>query len=458
MLETAVSLTDDFAESQVFSVLNEFFYWYLVKRNAPKTLDLLSREFYSVGTGDGEIAIGKPSFTQLLHTELSQLPLPISYSINGYVEKERVAGCWDCFCNVETRVTLPDNTQVFYHMRVTAGIHREDEVYLIDTLHASEASKYQEEGEFYPLKFICRSAESLGREARYDLMGLIEQIMPGGIVGGYAEEGYPLYVANERLLRMTGYSHYDEFAQDIRGLVINTIHPDDRDYVNTAMADILEPGDQYEIEYRLRKKNGSYIWVHDIGRRTVAADGRQAIISVLIDISQQVYTQLYLEHEAVTDPLTEIYNRKGGELHIAEAMAGASSYLFLMLDLDNFKRINDLYGHKHGDMVLSYVARQLTAIFRKADIVCRLGGDEFAVFIANCDDLSAICRKVQQLMESYQELMQRNWPAAGSAMSVGGIYGRQIRPFAELYQLADEVLYEVKKADKGQLKLRIMEE
>lgn len=54
-------------------------------------------------------------------------------------------------------------------------------------------------------------------------------------------------------------------------------------------------------------------------------------------------------------------------------MANPSSYLFFMLDLDNFKQINDLYGHKQGDEVLCFVARHLTESFRKTDAVCRLG-------------------------------------------------------------------------------------
>lgn len=105
----------------------------------------------------------------------------------------------------------------------------------------------------------------------------------------------------------------------------------------------------------MKKKDGSYFWVHDIGRRTVAADGRDAIISVLIDVSQQVHTKARLEYAALSDPLTGILNRKGVQSRIAEAMANPSSYLFFMLDLDNFKQINDLYGHKQGDEVLCFV-------------------------------------------------------------------------------------------------------
>lgn len=450
-------LTRADTDHPVYAALNEFFHHYLVKRDLQGTLELLSNQLYSVGTGEDEVAIGKAAFLSLLQAEFSQLPDPISYSMSDYVQKERVAGCWDCFCNLEMKLSLPNRTQALYHMRLTAGLHQEGARYIIDTLHASESSKYQEAGEFLPLKFISRALSSLNRETQYQLMELIGQIMPGGIVGGYMEEGFPLYVANNRLLGMGGYESYQDFASDIQGLVINSIHPDDREYVYAEMARILALGDQYEIQYRMKRKDGSYIWVHDMGRRTIAADGRDAIISVLMDISQQMSTKCRLEHEAATDPLTGIYNRKGGQEHIQKAMKSACSYSFFMLDLDHFKRVNDLYGHQEGDHVLCLVADQLTNLFPERAVVCRLGGDEFAVFVPDCESVSSIEQKLQTLLDTYQAMMNRGWPLAGSTLSVGGVYGRKHRTCLELYQLADEALYEVKNSRKGAFKLCILE-
>lgn len=449
-------LTDITKENAVYAAVNEFFQCYLTERDADRTLALLAENFYSIGTGEGEIAIGKADFKQLLRTELSQLPPPILYTLTDYTQKELTPDHWECFCNVETRIDLPDGVQAFYRMRVTASLHKAGNHYLFDTFHASTASQYQEEGEFFPLQFISRSAKSINRETQYQLLELIGQIMPGGIIGGYMEDGFPLYVANERLLSMAGYENCEEFEADIHNLIINSVHPDDREYVKAEMAKILAPSDQYEIRYRMKKKDGSYIWVHDIGRRTVAADGRDAVISVLIDVSQQVRTQTSLEHEALSDPLTGIYNRKGAQMRIEETMGSGPAYLFFMLDLDNFKRVNDLYGHQEGDAVLCLVADQLMQTFRKTDIICRLGGDEFAIFIPDCQDMQAIQRKVQKLIDSYYEVAQRHWSLSQSTMSVGGIFSRRMRTFSELYQLADEVLYKVKNREKGHCRLRIL--
>lgn len=437
--------------------MNDFFHRYFVERDAVRTLEMLSDEFYSIGTGEDEIAIGKEAFSKLLYTELEQLPDSILYTMTEYSQKERTPNSWDCFCKIDTKVSLPDGMQACYHIRLTAGLHLTETGFVIDMLHASEASKYQEEGEFFPLEFLSHGAEMLGKQMRHELMDLIGQTMPGGIMGGYMEQGFPLYVANERLLSMAGYDSYEEFEKDIQGQIINCIHPEDRGYINSRVDQLLDSGEQYEMEYRMKKKDGSYFWVHDIGRKTVDADGREVMVSVLIDFSQQVQTRDYLAYEAVTDPLTGIYNRKGAKNRITDMMKYASSYLFLMLDLDNFKRVNDIYGHKHGDEVLCFVAKQLTESFRKTDTICRLGGDEFAVFISDCENIGAIQQKVQLLIDTYQTTVQELWPMAGSTMSVGGICGYKNRTFIELYQAADEVLYEVKNGKKGEQKFRMLE-
>ena len=444
-------------DHQVYAVLKQFLQYFMVERNAPRTLDMLSDQVYGVGAGKSEVAIGKEAFSQLLNKELIKIPGSIFYTMTDYVQKERVPGCWDCFCNLEMTVPLTDGAQALYHVRLTVGIHKVGERYVLDTFHASEASKYQEDGEFLHLKVISRGPAPLSKETQYQLMELIGQTMPGGIVGGYIQDGFPLYVANARLLQMAGYQSYEEFTEDIGGLVINSVHPEDREYVNTEMKRVLALGDQYEIKYRMKKKDGSYIWVYDVGRRTVAANGRDAIISVLIDISRQVYDKSCLEYEAVSDPLTGIYNRKGGQTRIEKAIQHTSGYFFFMMDLDNFKLVNDLYGHQEGDKVLCFVADQLAKSFRKTDVVCRLGGDEFAVFIADCDDAACIQCKITQFMESYHKFMRKNWPRAGSTLSVGGVCGQRNRSFSELYRLADEMLYEVKNSKKGELKLRRLE-
>ena len=443
--------------SSVRDLLEEFFRRYLTQRDPEGTLALVEDSIISIGSGEGEVALDKTAFRQLLEEEFAVLEQPIRFSLSDFIQRQRAEDVWVCFCNLATIVTLPDGQQVGYPMRVTAAVCRRPDGLRIQMIHASEASLFLEDGELIPLKFLSRGVESLSRETRLDLLEIIGQIMPGGILGGYMEEGFPLYGANERMLHMLGYDNCEEFEQTIHGCILNSVHPDDRAFVCREMETIPNLGDQYEIQYRMLKKDGSYLWIHDIGRRTLSADGRDAVISVIIDITRQMQAQATLETEAVTDPLTGILNRKGGQLRMEQQMQQTEQYLFLMLDLDNFKQVNDRYGHEEGDRALCTVAQLLQERFRKIDVVFRVGGDEFAVFAVNCGDEEPVRQKLDTLIEEYRQTMLRRWPAAQSTLSVGGVCGHRRRAFDELYQLADEVLYEVKRTQKGRQKLRCLD-
>lgn len=442
-------------QGEIYALLDEFCRCYFQLRDPEHTLALLTSDVISVGTGDGEVAVGKQAFHRLLLTELQVLPWSMRYQIQDFVLLPRSADCQDCLCSLQLELDQPEQgLQVRYRIRLTAGFQRLPEGWRIQIMHASEPSHTQEEGEFFPLSFVLQGTEPINRKTQRELTEILVQLMPGGVVGGYVEEGFPLYVANDRMLRMAGYSSYEEFDRDIQGLVINSIHPDDREFVKMVVAQALVKGDQYEVQYRMKRRDGSDMWVHDIGRKTIADNGREAIISVLVDISEQVSAQKDLEQAADKDPLTGLYNRKAGQARIESAMHSSGGYLFVILDLDNFKQVNDLYGHQQGDRALREFADLLVHTFRRTDILFRLGGDEFGVFFSSPRDLSVLERKLNRLVQSYQALTQKHWAAACSSVSIGGVYGQMPREFSELYRTADQVLYQVKHAGKGAVRIR----
>ena len=135
---------------------------------------------------------------------------------------------------------------------------------------------------------------------------LLDNFLPGGILGGYIEEGYPFYFANRRVLDYLGYESEAEFIQEIKGYLCNGVHPEDWEKLNETLyhALVCEDGKgEYTAEYRMRKKNGTYIWVHAVGRKTVSEDGRPAVNSLVIDITEQKRAQ---------EELLSIYNNIPG--------------------------------------------------------------------------------------------------------------------------------------------------
>lgn len=127
---------------------------------------------------------------------------------------------------------------------------------------------------------------------------LLNRSMPGGIISGYVAPGFPLYYVNEKMLAYLGYT-YDEFIIDIEGLVMNGIHPDDLARVEQVAEEAMRQDQEYEVQYRMKKKDGSYIWVSDFGKKVLAVNGSEACISVIRDISDEIEIKQRLSRESV---------------------------------------------------------------------------------------------------------------------------------------------------------------
>ncbi len=105
------------------------------------------------------------------------------------------------------------------------------------------------------------------------------------LIGGYCEDGFPLFYANENMLKLLGYDSKEDFVSGIDGMVINTIHPDDREQVKKDLGDKYYPGMVYETVYRMPRKDGTWFMTVDKGKVIETASGRLAIISCCMDIS-----------------------------------------------------------------------------------------------------------------------------------------------------------------------------
>ncbi len=119
-------------------------------------------------------------------------------------------------------------------------------------------------------------------------------------------------------------------------------------------------------------------------------------------------TRARLELQAQTDSLTGLYNHRYFHEHVRSELTRASrnrdSVALLMLDIDDFKKVNDIYGHGVGDQVLRELAEQLKAAVRGSDLVCRLGGEEFGVVMGSCaaDDAVALAKRLAERLQALE--------------------------------------------------------
>ncbi|WP_026509080.1 diguanylate cyclase [Butyrivibrio sp. LC3010] len=157
------------------------------------------------------------------------------------------------------------------------------------------------------------------------------------------------------------------------------------------------------------------------------------------------------QNEARIDPMTGFWNKRYTQIAL-EDICKESSGIFMMIDLDNFKLVNDVFGHEMGDKVLAKFAELVRSCFREKDFIGRIGGDEFVAFIQGTCDESAVADKEkflnEQILKSGEDIMgnEMNIPLGVSIGAVSTIDGGN--DFTELFRKADKALYSVKQNGK----------
>lgn len=152
----------------------------------------------------------------------------------------------------------------------------------------------------------------------------------------------------------------------------------------------------------------------------------------------------HLNYKASHDELTGAYNRAGYDL-LLSGIDLRKTYM-LLFDIDNFKSINDTYGHETGDMVLKKLVDVLRVNFRSDDYICRIGGDEFVVFMSHTAKVneSLISRKIREI----NRMMENDDELPPASISVGITHGEDASDAKELFERADSALYTAKNKGK----------
>lgn len=162
-----------------------------------------------------------------------------------------------------------------------------------------------------------------------------------------------------------------------------------------------------------------------------------------------------LQNDAEKDLLTGVYNKLSTEKRIRSYMQkeGACG-LFYIVDLDNFKKINDTYGHAFGDEVLRTVGKRLNTEFRATDIVGRLGGDEFCVFLKDLSNEEEKKTQIDRMSTIFKDIYAGEHVKYNPTASIGGAeFPKHGKTFEEIYRAADRALYDVKENGKNGIKI-----
>lgn len=173
-------------------------------------------------------------------------------------------------------------------------------------------------------------------------------------------------------------------------------------------------------------------------------------IGRLSDINKEVRQRTLLEHEASHDALTGMMNRSALQVRIQNHLQHEKNGVFLLLDLDNFKMVNDTMGHHEGDKVLQSFAAFLDINFRIEDYKARLGGDEFVVFLPARITEDVLRDKLEQFMLDIYKQIFIKYRQCHLSVSIGAAYATEnLQSFEALYREADQAMYVAKHSGKN---------
>lgn len=431
---------------QIKHLLTQFLDSYLVERQLEKSLGFLSEHVMSLGTGVQEVALNKNELRDLMIHEFESIPGGFRYEISHYHEYAYAENVSGAYCSVLTTME-EDGVTLSFQTRLTMTAAKEGTEWKIINLHMSAPSDQQEGEEFFPIKYGREAVGKLDASASRKLVDLMLSMLPGGIMGGYLEDGFPLYIINDTMLDYLGYT-YEELVEETDEKMQKVIAPEDWERVEKTIYESLAKTGEYNVQYRVIRKDGTRLWVDDKGHEITTEDGRRAMISIMLDINESIQLQERLKREAMEDSLTGIFNRKGAISRIEECLSCRQPGAILLMDIDNFKQLNDTYGHQTGDQVLILLADLLRSHSRKGDVVSRIGGDEFLLFLPGFTRQDLLEKRAEEICSSFREAGAR-YDKVALSISIGIAVSDGNSDFDHLFKEADDRLYAVKKSGKG---------
>lgn len=268
-------------------------------------------------------------------------------------------------------------------------------------------------------------------------------------------------------LRPDGSSHFPYINQRVNAFGISErelaessepifakIHPDDYAEVQKSITESAQAVSPWNQQFRLWSNSGQYRWHEAKSSPELRPDGSILWHGYLHDIQNLKDIEEKIRYMVVHDGLTGLANRMLLESHvnteIAHADRNQSNFCLMFLDLDNFKYINDRFGHGTGDRLLQEVAKRLETTLRKSDFVARIGGDEFVILLRSMAQLEGILTIAEKVRLALSEPYDIEGKVMKTSVSIGvSIYPDHGPDLITLERNADAAMYDSKRKGKN---------
>jgi diguanylate cyclase (GGDEF)-like protein/PAS domain S-box-containing protein len=276
---------------------------------------------------------------------------------------------------------------------------------------------------------------------------LVDNI-PGGVAELLIGDDLKIVYANEGFYSLTGYARGDNMAEPLYFL-----SEEEKKETMEDMKRELSSGNNVHAEYYIRQANGAVRWLGISG--TVMKRKAEGVLvqAIFIDITQNRERTEQLIERARHDKMTQLYDKMSAQEIIGRKLAGAHrNTLFAMavMDIDDFKNINDTYGHETGDKVIIAVADAMRRFFRDTDICGRIGGDEFVIFMINAGDEETVERRLTAFLTDICGIkVDKKEGVLTCSIGAAISSSDEHLAYSEIFKTADENLYAAKRNGKG---------
>jgi diguanylate cyclase (GGDEF)-like protein/PAS domain S-box-containing protein len=293
---------------------------------------------------------------------------------------------------------------------------------------------------------------------------LVEQI-PAIVYVNVADESMATAYVSPHIERLLGITP-EEYVSD-PDLWARHLHPDDRDRAMEEYVRGREAGEPFTYEYRLIAKDGRVVWFRDTAAIVLDAAGNAFVHGVMLDITDAREAEEHAAFVSFHDALTGLPNRamfeEYLELAIARARRADDAVAVMLIDVDDFKLVNDSLGHDVGDALILELASRLREATRDTDLVARQGGDEFLLLLADVERAAApgipnatdgATLVAESVATRIQEALRVPFELAGTEVYVSASIGIALFPqhaadAAQLLRDADTAMYRSKRTGPG---------
>lgn len=299
-------------------------------------------------------------------------------------------------------------------------------------------------------KELKKEHDTLERETKF-MQALLDGI--DAVVMEARPPGYQFTFVSREAQNLMGYPVSDWLKPYFWSRHVAT---EDLAWLEEAIQEHTAKGESFTVDYRMIHRQGHTLWVRAINSVELDENNEPIIRGLILDITDQKTAEDRIVYLAEHDALTGLINRRRFQKELERAIAYGQRYqqqgAVLFVDLDQFKYVNDTYGHQYGDEYLLDVSRRLSAVLRRTDVLGRLGGDEFGVVIPKCSYEEAHTVGMALLGALAQEHLEHGGKVVPISASIGiALFPTQSAIPGDLLAKADAAMYTAKRKGRNQV-------